>query len=84
MTAKFLSLLSGAVLLGGVSVASAAEPLTSAQMDTVVAGWFFNQASAGASALALGPRTYTSTYTAATAVFGVGSESYSSSTAVAY
>lgn len=75
--------MTGAVLLGGVSVAGAAEPLTSAQMDTVVAG-FYNSAYADACALALGPNTYTNTYTSATAIYKVGSESYSSSTAIAY
>ncbi len=83
MSAKFLSLLAGAALLGGVSVANAAEPLSTAQMDAVVAG-YYNSAYADAYALALGPNTYTSTYTSATAVHRVGSESYSSSTAVAY
>jgi hypothetical protein len=80
---KFLSLLAGAALFGGVSVANAAEPLTSAQMDTVVAG-YYNSAWADAYALALGPNTYTQTSTEAYAVHGVASESISSSFAEAY
>lgn len=80
---KFLTLLAGAALLGGVSVANAAEPLSGDQLDKVVAG-YLNEAYADAYALALGPNTYTETYTDASAVHGVGSESYSSSTAVAY
>lgn len=75
---KFLSLLAGAALLGGVSVANAADPLSNDQMDAVVAG-FTNEAYADAYALALGPDTYTETYTYATVVHGEGSESYSSS-----
>jgi hypothetical protein len=43
-----------------------------------------NEAYADAYALALGPNTYTETYTEASAIHGVGSESYSSSEAVAY
>jgi hypothetical protein len=73
MSAKFLSLLAGAALLGGVSAASAAEPLTSAQMDNVSAG--ANLASAIASALALGPNTYTAAGAWTKVVYRVGSES---------
>lgn len=79
-----LSFLMGAALLGVASIANAAEPLSRTEMDAVVAGWYSARAYASASALALGPNTYTSTYTQATAIRGVGSESYSSSSAVAY
>jgi len=84
MNTKCLSFLMGAALLGAASVANAAEPLSGAEMDAVVAGWYSARAYASASALALGPNTYTSTFTQATAIRGVGSESYSSSSAVAY
>lgn len=77
---KFLSLLAGAALLGGVSVANAAEPLDNDQLDVVVAG-FTNEAYADAYALAIGfgVDSYTETYTETTVVHGLGSESYSSS-----
>lgn len=77
---KFLSLLAGAALLGGVSVANAADVLDNDQMDVVVAG-FTNEALAEASAVALGlfVDSYTETYTETTVVHGIGSESFSSS-----
>ena len=83
MTTKFLSLLAGAALLGGVSVAGAAEPLSSDQMDAVVAGHFFNAAAASASAVALGPRTVAATSADTIAVIGFGSAASSQSLSVA-
>jgi hypothetical protein len=80
---KFLSLLAGAALLAGVSVANAAEPLTSAQMDTVVAGGL-NIALARAGALAIGPNSFTATSANTVAIDGVGSASASESASVAF
>lgn len=77
MNAKFLSLLAGAALLGGVSVAGAAEPLTSTQMDNVVAAGYLNTAYAFAGAVALGPNSRTETSTFAETVYGEGSASES-------
>lgn len=88
MRTKFLALLAGVAMLGGVSAANAMEPLSNVQMDAVSAGWGSAAADASATALvsdnpilALFQKSFSKTNTTADVVFGLGSQSSSSSRA---
>jgi hypothetical protein len=84
MRTKFLALLAGVAMLGGVSAANAMEPLSNAQLDGISAGW--GAASAGAFAnatvssnpiVAFFQFSYSATETSAVVVDGLGSQSQS-------
>lgn len=84
MGTKFLSLVAGAAMLGGIGAANAAEPLTNAEMDLVSAGWGAASAAAFANAtvsenplVAFFQFSYSATKTSAIVVDGLGSQSES-------
>lgn len=84
MRTKFLALLAGVAMLGGVSAANAAEPLSNAQMDGISAGWGAASAAAFSNAtvspnpiVAFFQFSYSATETEAIVVDGLGSQSSS-------
>lgn len=88
MRTKFLALLAGVAMLGGVSAANAMEPLSNAQMDGISAGtsasWGAASAAAFANAtvssnplVAFFQFSYSASETSAVVVSGSGSQSES-------